>query len=142
MTLRRLLALTLGILLCVASGADAGSKISMLDNLGVAQGVAAVSLEKGAVNLKVILEPLPATVDTGTEIFEASLYKAYLVNSLDPAVEVCLGDVWPSAKGVAKLKVKTKGDMSQLGLDRVVVVAYSKDGLHSYDVLTGTLESQ
>ena len=33
------------------------------------------------------------------------------------------------------------GDLSGLGLDKLVVVAFSKDGLHSFDVLTATLET-
>jgi hypothetical protein len=37
------------------------------------------------------------------------------------------------------VKTLLKGNVSLLGLDRFVVVAYSKDGLSSADVLTGTL---
>jgi hypothetical protein len=37
------------------------------------------------------------------------------------------------------VKTLLKGNVSLLGLDRFVVVAYSKDGLSSFDVLTGAL---
>jgi hypothetical protein len=141
MALRTAIALTFCLLVLLPGGVDAGGgKIPLLDKDEVQQGTAAVNLAKGSVKAKLTLAPLPATVDTGTEIFEATIYKAYLVKSTDEAVEVSLGDVWPNAKSVAKLKVALKGDLSGLGLDRLVVVAFSKDGLHSFDVLTGTLD--
>src|SRR5689334_11670131 len=84
------------------------------------------------------LAPLPATIDTGTAQFQATIYRAYLASSVDPAVEIPLGSVYPSTKGKAAVTAALKGDVSKLGLDRVVVVAYSKDGLSSFDVLTGT----
>jgi hypothetical protein len=142
MAIRRLTVLTLIVVLCAAGGASAGGKIEMLDKDGLAQGTVSVNLEKGSVKAKLTLLPLPATIDTGTEQFEATIYKAYLVNSQDAAVEVPLGNVYPSTKEKAKIKFAVKGDLSQMGLDRVVVVAFSKDGLHSFDVLTGTLEVQ
>jgi hypothetical protein len=142
MAIRRLIALTLFAVLVTAGGADAGGKIEMLDKDGLAQGTVSVNLVKGSVKAKLSLAPLPATIDTGTEQFEATIYRAYLVNSQDAAVEVPLGSVYPSTKETAKIKFAVKGDLSQMGLDRVVVVAFSKDGLHSFDVLTGTLEVQ
>ena len=139
----RQLAMTLCVLLLVSAGADAGKgKIPLVDKDGLAQGVVSVKLEKGSTSAKFALPALPATVDTGDEQFEATIYKAYLVNSLDPAVEVTLGDVYPSKKGKAKLKSAIKGDLSGLGLDRLVVVAFSKDGLSSFDVLSATLETE
>ena len=149
MVLRRLIPLTvlfvmgLGILLFTAGGADAGSnKVSMVDRVGLAQGSAVVKLAKGSVRVKVTLAPLPAPIDTGTEMFQATIYKAYLTNSTDAAVEIPLGSVYPSTKSRAKLKASFKGDLSQLGLDGIVIVAFSKDGLDSFDVLTGTIESE
>lgn len=116
----------------------------MLDKDGVQQGSAKVTLTKGSVKLSVTLAPLPATIETGSvdpgmEPFEATIYKAYLVSSTDPAVEIPLANVYPTALGKASAKAAFKGDVSMLGLDRVVVVAFSKDGLRSFDVLTGTL---
>ena len=143
MVLRRLIAWSFFFLLITGSGADAGrSKVSMVDRSGLQQGSAVVVLERGSVKANVTLAPLPATIDTGTEMFEATTYKAYLVNSTDAAVEISLGSLYPSAKSKVKLKASLKGDLSRLGLDRVVIVAFSKDGLSSFDVLTGTLEVQ
>jgi hypothetical protein len=142
MVLRRLTFVSLFVLLCIASGADAGGlKVAMLDGLGVSQGTAVIKLEKGLVKLKAALAPLPATVDTGEAIFEATFYRAYLQKSDDEAMEVSLGSVYPTSKEKAVMKVAYKGDLSGLGLDRIVVVAFSKDGLHSHDVLTGTIET-
>lgn len=139
MLLRRL-SFVLCALLLMGAGASGGKgKIDLLDKDGLARGVVSVKLEKGSASAKLALDPLPATIDTGAEQFEATIYKTYLVNSLNPAVEVPLGDVYPSAKGKAKLKAAFKGDLSGLGLDRLVVVAFSSDGLSSFDVLTATL---
>jgi hypothetical protein len=138
MLLRRL-SLVLCSLLLMGAGANGGKgKVDLLDKDGLEQGVVSVKLEKGSASAKFTLDPLPAAVDTGTEQFEATIYKAYLVNSLDPAVEISLGDVYPSTKGKAKLKAAFKGDLSGLGLDQLVVVAFSNDGLSSFDVLTAT----
>jgi hypothetical protein len=128
----------------MAAGVQAGSTIKapMLDKDGVEQGAAKVNLAKGSVNLKATLAQLPATVDTGTEQFQATIYKAYLLSSTDAAVEIPLASVYPTSKGKATVKAALKGDVSLLGLDRVVVVAFSKDGLSSFDVLTGTLAVQ
>lgn len=135
--------LALGLCLCLCLGGGgaeaAGGGIPMLDRLAAPQGAAVVSLLKGSVNLKVTLAPLPATIDTGAGTFEASIYKAYLASSTDAAVEIPLGSLYPSTKGKAAVVAALKGDLSRFGFDRVVVVAYSKDGLSSFDVLTGTL---
>jgi hypothetical protein len=126
-----------------ASGVHAGStKAPMLDAAGAEQGAAKVNLAKGSVNVKAALAPLPATVDTGTAQFEATIYKAYLLSSTDAAVEIPLANVYPTAKSKAVVKTALKGDVSLLGLDRVVIVAFSKDGLNSFDVLTGTIAAQ
>jgi hypothetical protein len=111
----------------------------MLDSSGAEQGSAKVNLEKGSVNVKATLAPLPAAIDTGEVQFEATIYKAYLVSSTDPALEIPLASVYPTAVGKVAVKATLKGDVTQLGLDRVVIVAFSKDGLDSFDVLTGTL---
>ena len=131
-------------LLLLAGVAHAGSSIKapMLDGAGAEQGSAKVNLVKGSVNVKATLAPLPATVNTGTEEFEATIYKAYLLSSTDAAVEIPLTNVYPTSKSKATVKVALKGDVSLLGLDRVVIVAFSKDGLSSFDVLTGTLAAQ
>ena len=128
----------------MAASVHAGSTIKapMLDKDGVEQGAAKVNLVKGSVNVKATLAQLPATVDTGTEQFEATIYKAYVLSSTDAAVEIPLANVYPTAKSKAVVKAALKGDISLLGLDRVVIVAFSKDGLSSFDVLTGTLAVQ
>ena len=140
---RRLTAVVAACVL-MAAGVHAGSTIKapMLDKDGAEQGSAKVNLAKGSVNVKATLAQLPATVDTGTEQFQATIYKAYLLNSTDAAVEIPLATVYPTAKGKATVKAALKGDVSLLGLDRVVIVAFSKDGLSSFDVLTGTLAVQ
>lgn len=139
---------TVVLVLCVAllflvptNGAEAGksTKVPMLDSGSLEQGSAKLNLLKGSVSLKGTLAPLPATVDTGTSTFQATIYMAYLASSLDPAVEVPLGRVYPNSKSKLKLKAALKGDISGLGLDRVLVVAFSSDGLNSFDVLTGTV---
>jgi hypothetical protein len=109
----------------------------LLDRLGVAQGSAKVSLATGSVSMKLKLPRLPAVVDTGTVQFTATIYKAYLTSSVDPAIEIPLATVYPTAKNAAVVKAGLKGDVSQLGLDQILVVAYSKDGLSSFNVLTG-----
>lgn len=139
---RRLTACVLGLLLAATGAGAAGSKVPMLDASGAEQGSAKVNLPKGSVSIKTTLAPLPATVDTGTEQFEATIYKAYLLSSTDAAVEIPLASVYPTAKSKATVKAALKGDLSALGFDRVVVVAFSKDGLSSFDVLTGTLTVQ
>jgi hypothetical protein len=127
--------------LCLAAtGADAAKPpILMLDRLGESQGTAKVTLATGSVSFKAKLAPLPAAIDTGTEQFQATIYKAYLASSSDPTVELPLGSLYPTTKGTVQVKTALKGDLSLLGFDRVVVVAFSSDGLHSFDVLTGAL---
>jgi hypothetical protein len=136
---RRLIAIAFWALLAASGANAAGSGVPMLNKDGVQQGSAKVSLVKGSVSVKATLAPLPATIDTGTEQFEATIYKAYLLSSTDPAQEIPLANVYPTPLSKASMKATLKGDVSQLGLDRVVIVAFSKDGLHSFDVLTGTL---
>ena len=128
-------------LLCFVSGvANAASVVvPLLDRLGVEQGTVKYNLVKGSVSAKFNLAQLPAVIDTGTEQFTATIYKAYLVSSTDPAVEIPLATPYPSTLGKAAVKTLLKGNVSLLGLDRFVIVAYSKDGLSSFDVLTGTL---
>jgi hypothetical protein len=139
---RRLNALVVALVLAASGVYAAGSKVAMLDGSGAEQGSAKVNLAKGSVSIKATLAPLPATVDTGTTPFEATIYKAYLLSSTDAAVEIPLANVYPTAKSKATVKAALKGDLSLLGFDRVVIVAFSKDGLNSFDVLTGTLVAQ
>jgi hypothetical protein len=114
--------------------------VPLLDPAGGSHGTAAVTLAKGTVRMKITgLPQLPAAQPLGAT-FAAYVYKAYLTSSADPAVEVFVADVYPNAKGVAKAKLAVKGDLSLLGLDRVVVTAYSKDARDSLDVLTATLQ--
>ena len=131
----RTIVLILGLALpALASGAG----IPLLDSTGAPHGSASVSLSKGAVKMKLTgLPALPAQPPGAS--FTAYVYKAYLVSSTDAAVEVFLADVWPSGAGSAKPKAKLGGDVSRLGLDRLVVTAYSKDARDSFDVLTATL---
>jgi hypothetical protein len=120
--------------------AEAATKaIQMFNRLAVSQGTAKVVLKRGSASIRVKLAPLPATIDTGAEPFDATCYRAYLTSSIDPTIEVPLGNVWPTTKGVGTVKAALKGDLTRLGLDRVVIVAYSKDGQSSFDVLTGTI---
>ena len=91
--------------LLAASGAHAaGAGVPMLNKDAVAQGSAKVGLAKGTVALKLTLAPLPAQIDTGTETFEATIYKAYLVSTADPAKEIPLGNIYPTALSKAALK--------------------------------------
>ena len=127
-------------LVVVAPLSARAAGVPLLDGAGGAHGTAAVTLAKGSVKMKITgLPQLPATQPLGAT-FSAYVYKAYLTSSTDPAVEVFLADVYPNAKGVAKAKVALKGDLSLLGLDRVVVTAYSKDARDSLDVLAATLQ--
>src|SRR6187200_424185 len=127
--------MALALLLGVAGAATAGG-VPLVDASGGSHGSANVSLTKGSVKMKVAgLPRLPAAAPLGAG-FDAYVYKAYLLSSADPAVEVYLADVFPSSSGAAKIKVAPKGDLSALGLDRLVVTAYSKDASGSFDVLT------
>jgi hypothetical protein len=110
--------------------------VPFLDPAGGAHGSVKVVLGRGIVQMKITaLAPLPAAVDT----FTAYEYKAYLLSSADPAVEIYLADVYPDARQRAVRKVVLGGDVSQMGLDRVVVTAFSKDGQSSADVLTAVI---
>ena len=130
--------ITLALALGVARMASAGG-VPLVDASGGSHGSASVNLTKGSVKMKVTgLPRLPATAPLGAG-FDAYVYKAYLVSSADAAVEVYLADVFPSSSGTAKVKVAAKGDVSALGLDRLVVTAYSKDARGSFDVLTAAL---
>jgi hypothetical protein len=134
------LALVALCLLFLVSGADAAAiNVPLLDRLGASQGSVKLDLVKGTVFAKLNLAPLPALVDTGTEQFTATFYKAYLLSSTDPALEIPLATLYPTTLGKAALRTALKGNVSLMGFDRFVVVAYSKDGLSSFDVLTGTL---
>jgi hypothetical protein len=127
-------ALVLGV-----SGAAAAGGVPLVDVGGGSHGTASVNLAKGSVKMKIAgLPQLPAAAPLGAG-FDAYVYKAYLVSSADAAVEVYLADVFPSSSGAAKVKVAPRGDVSALGLDRLVVTAYSKDARGSFDVLTATL---
>jgi hypothetical protein len=104
-------------------------------------GKAKVNLGKGAVVVKATNLPvLPAEVDTGSGTFTAYLYKAYVNASADPAVEIFVGDLYPNGKGKAAAKLKLKGDVSGLGLDQIVVVAFSKDASQSFDVAVAPIQ--
>jgi len=130
--------IALALVLGVAGMATAGG-VPLVDASGGSHGSANVNLTKGSVKMKVTgLPRLPASAPLGAG-FDAYVYKAYLVSSADAAVEVYLADVFPSSSGAAKVKVAAKGDLSALGLDRLVVTAYSKDARGSFDVLTATL---
>ena len=132
----RTILLTLGLvvpLTAVAAG------IPLVDSGGGSHGSASVSLTKGTVKMKITgLPALPAQPPGAS--FTAYVYKAYLTSSTDAAVEIFVADVWPSGAGSAKPKVKLGGDVSRLGLDRLVVTAYSKDARDAFDVLTATLQ--
>jgi len=104
-------------------------------------GKAKVNLGKGSVIVKATNLPvLPAEVDTGSGSFTAYLYKAYVNASTDPAVEIFVGDLYPNGKGKAAAKLKLKGDVSGLGLDQIVVVAFSKDASQSFDVAVAPIQ--
>lgn len=133
----RAIGLCLGLVLPVQSLA---AGIPLLDATSAAHGSASVSLVKGTVKMKVTALPqLPATQPLGAT-FDAYVYKAYLTSSTDAAVEVFIADLYPSATGIAKVKTAPKGNLSLLGLDRLVVTAYSKDARSSLDVLTAALQ--
>jgi hypothetical protein len=113
--------------------------IPLLDPAGAPHGAVSLSLPRGLVRMKVIgLPPLPAQV-AGAQPFVAYVYKAYLSSSTDPAVEVFLTDVYPSARQRASRRVALGGDLGQMGFDRLTVTAFSKDGQQALDVLTATL---
>jgi hypothetical protein len=115
-------------------GAFAGG-IPLVDAAGTAHGSVALNLARGQVKLKAVgLAPLPASI-AGTPAFTAYIYKVYLFASADPADEIYLTDVYPNAKQVAVRRVALGGDVSHMGLDRLAITAFSKDGQQSFDVL-------
>jgi hypothetical protein len=117
-----------------------GGGVPLVDSSSASHGSVVASLTRGTVKMKITgLPRLPATQPLGAT-FDAYVYKAYLASSADPAVEVFLADVYPNGSGAAKSKVTLKGDVSALGLDRVVVTAYSKDARDAFDVLIATLQ--
>ena len=104
-------------------------------------GTAKVRLNKGSVTVKTKgLAQLPVDVDTGNGVFTAYLYKAYVNSSTDPAVEIFVGDLYPNVKGKAVAKLKLKGDISLLGINQIVVVAFSKDATQSFDIATAAIQ--
>lgn len=123
----------------VVSGVAMAGGLPLVDSTGAPHGSAVVSLTKGTVKMKITgLPTLPAPPPGAT--LTAYVYKAYLTSSTDSAVEIFVVDVYPSASGSAKPKVKLGGDVSRLGLDRLVVTAFSKDARESADVLTASLQ--
>jgi hypothetical protein len=129
--------------LCLAAAVPAlatAAGVPLVDPSGASRGAASVNLTRGSLRLKIAgLAPLPADVNTGTETFTAHVYKAYVYASGDPAVEIFLGDVYPSARQRATRRVALGGDVSRMGLDRIVVTAFSKNGQKAFDVVTGNL---
>jgi hypothetical protein len=120
----------------LAPSVSAGG-VPLVDAAGAPRGSASLKLSRGQVQLKIAgLAPLPAAA--GTEPFTATVYKAYLFSSADPAVEIFLTDVYPSAKQRASRRISLGGDVSHLGLDRIAVTAFSSDGQKSFDVLTAS----
>lgn len=114
--------------------------VPLLDDAGGAHGSAKVILARGIVQLKITgLARLPASVSGGSTTFTAHAYKAYLTSTTDPAVEVFLTDVYPTATQRAGRKVSLGGDVTQMGFNRIVVTAFSKDGQSAADVLTGAI---
>jgi hypothetical protein len=138
----RIGALVLSLFLLAGGASAASQKISMVDRLQVEQGAAKVNLSKGLVSVKATVLPLPAQIDTGAGTFEATLYRAYLTSSTDASTEIPLGAIYPPTSGKFNVKYALNGDISLLGMDRVVVVAFSKDGQSSFDVLTGTIVTE
>ena len=124
------------VLVLVLPSITPAAGVPLLDPAGGAHGSVRVVLTRGIVLMKITgLATIPATVDT----FTAYEYKAYLLSSTDPAVEIYLTDVYPDARQRAVRRVVLGGDVSQMGLNRVVVTAFSKDGQNSADVLTAAI---
>ena len=112
--------------------------VPLVDATGASHGSVVLNLSRGQVKLKAVgLAPLPAAV-AATPGFTAYVYKAYLSSSADPAVEIFLTDLYPSTKQVAARRIALGGDVSHLGLDRLAITAFSKDGQQSADVLTAS----
>jgi hypothetical protein len=128
----------IALVLVAALPLAAAAGVPLLDGSGGSHGSVNASLTKGTVKLKVTgLPTLPAQPPGAT--FTAYVYKAYLTSTTDAAVEIFLADVYPSAAQKASVRVALKGDVSRLGLNRVVVTAYSKDARDASDVLTAAI---
>jgi hypothetical protein len=113
--------------------------VPLVDASGAPRGSVVLKLSRGLVQLKITgLAPLPASVTAGADTFTAFVYKAYAFSSADPAVEIFLTDVYPSAKQRAVRRVSLGGDASRMGLDRVAVTAFSSNGQKAFDVLTAS----
>ena len=123
----------------VVSGVATAGGIPLVDSTGAPHGSAVVSTTKGTVKMKITGLPAIPAVPPGATL-TAYVYKAYLTSSTDAAVEIFVVDVYPNGSGAAKPKVKLGGDVSRLGLDRLVVTAFSKDAHESADVLTASLQ--
>lgn len=135
----RLVTTLTALTLLLPIAAHAGG-VPLLDATGASHGSVAVSLTRGTVRMKITGVPrLPATVNTGAATFTAHYYKAYLASATDSAVEIFLGDVYPNGAGRAVRKVALAGDVSQMGLNRVTVTAFSSDGQQAFDVLTAAI---
>src|SRR5687768_12936267 len=107
--IRRLILLALCLLFSVSGSYAAPVTVPVLDRLAVSQGSVKFDLVKGLVNAKFNLAPLPALIDTGTEQFTATIYKAYLVSSTDAAVEIPLATLYPNTLSKAVVKTLLKG---------------------------------
>jgi hypothetical protein len=129
---------TIALVVGLAATASAAG-VPLVDSAGGSHGSVSASLTKGTVKMKITGLPALPAVPPGATL-TAYVYKAYLTSSADPAVEIFVADVYPSGAGSAKPKVKLGGDVSRLGLDRLVVTAFSKDARESADVLTAVLQ--
>src|SRR5688500_7670460 len=106
--IRKLPLLTLCLLISVSATDAAPLSVPVVDRLAATQGSVKFDLVKGSVNAKFNLAPLPALIDTGTEQFTATIYKAYLVSSTDPAVEIPLATLYPNTLSKAAVKTLLK----------------------------------
>lgn len=129
---------TIALVVGLAATASAAG-VPLVDSAGGSHGSVSASLTKGTVKMKITGLPALPAVPPGATL-TAYVYKAYLTSTADPAVEIFVADVYPSGAGSAKPKVKLGGDVSRLGLDRLVVTAFSKDARESADVLTAILQ--
>ena len=126
------------LILLLLPGPAAAGGVPLVDAAGAPHGSVTAVLARGSVRMKITgLPALPAQPPGAS--FTAYVYKAYLTSSTDPAVEMFLADVYPNAKQSAAVRLALNGDLSRLGLDRVVLTAYAKDARSSADVLSATL---
>ena len=123
--------------LCLAgSPAYAAGGVPMLDSDGAEQGSAKVNLVKGSVKRERDARAAPGGDRHGNGAVRGDDLQG--VPGLDDRSRA--GDPARRASirrtlGKVAVKAALKGDVTQLGLDRVVIVAFSKDGLNSFDVL-------